>query len=129
MRKQRFWMAGIVAMSLLVSLCAMWVSAESLTMGDLDRNGVADSRDARVMLRQITGTHPLDATGVKQADLNGNGRVDTSDVRILLQWTVDGTAVTAPTITVTTTTVTTPTTTTTRPSLDDEGYYDNVVKP
>ncbi len=133
MKIQNTLLIGVMVAVMLLTIGAVCVSAltpTSVIVGDLDRDARINSQDVRVMLVHIVGTRPLDALGMKQADINGDGKVNTIDAHALLKWIAYDAASTAPTITVTTTTVTTPsTTTTTHPSIDDDGYYDDVVKP
>lgn len=135
MKQQRALLAWIAAAVTVLSisfgvLCATASSSESLIMGDLNRNGCIDSKDARLMLFQIIDNRSFDELHAKQADLSGDGKVNTMDVHLVLKWMADGVGATAPTITTTTTATTTvATTTTTKPSIDDDGYYDDVVKP
>ena len=120
------WIAAVLMLAALASVCVTAAST-ALIVGDVDGSGRINSLDVRALMLQIVGTHPLDATRIKQADIDGDGRVTTIDARELLIWIAEGSSETAPTIT--TTTTTTATTTTTRPPIDDDGYYDNVVKP
>lgn len=84
--------------------------------GDIDGDGSLTTADARAILQYIVGTVVLDEHQLTVADYNVDGIITTADARDVL-------------ITVITPTTTTTVTTTTRPSLDNEGYYDQVFKP
>lgn len=55
------------------------------TMGDIDLSGEAESYDARLMLRAITGAFDLTDKQATVADINGDAAVDSADVRALLR--------------------------------------------
>ncbi len=122
------WLSiGIVTICLIVSLSLSAVSASSssLIIGDLDRNGTVNSVDVRAMLRYMVGHGSLTAEQRLQADVDGNNRIDTADARAVLAMIVWD----KKPVTISTTTTTIVTTTTTAPSLDGDGYYDDVIKP
>lgn len=137
MSKKRSFPAVIAVLMLLAIVCSLCGTAVAtqpaqqqqevapLIVGDINRNAQIDSDDIRLILRHIVGTRGLDASRMPQADVNGDGKVNTIDVSIVMDWIVNGETDTAPTLP----TTTVPTTTTTAPNVDDDGYYDDVVKP
>ena len=112
----------VTAVLCITAFSIPWVSAAMY--GDLDRNGELTSGDVRIMMRYMVG-EPLSAQQYAQADLDGNKRVNTADAKLVLSAIAYGQSLAD----LPTTTTTVVTTTTTLPSLDDEGYYDEIVKP
>ena len=126
MRKQTWFvlLLSLIMVTVLVSaLCVTTATAQPLMMGDIDQSGKVDSGDMRLVLRHIIGVQPLEVSAMKQADCNGDGKINTIDVHMMMEWSSSGETV--PTL------PTTPTTapTTSNPSWDDDGYYDEIVKP
>ena len=59
--------------------------AESVLMGDTDKNGAVSAEDARSVLRACISLAPLSADRLPYADLNGDGRVTVADARLTLR--------------------------------------------
>lgn len=117
-------MAVIAVLAVLLSVTVLTVSASRIR-GDVDRSGALSSSDVRTMMRYMLGNRSLSAEEWELADCDGNGRVDTLDARYVYATILSGeTPATLPT-----TTTTVATTTTTKSPFDDDGYYDEVVKP
>ncbi|MBQ4618185.1 MAG: hypothetical protein IJB27_07435 [Clostridia bacterium] len=92
--------------------------------GDMDGDGKLTTYDVRdLMCRMIGGTITAEERALMDCD--GNNKLDTRDARTALRVV---TGLNAP-VTVVTTTTTVATTTTTKPDLDDDGFYDDVIKP
>ena len=121
-RSLAIWIATVLVLTLLGTMCAAALNTGAPIKGDLNNNGKPDSADVRILLLHVVGDQPLDAARMKQADCNGDGRVNTLDARKIIVWAPTETSETMATTTTTTTTAT-------RPSLDNEGYSDDVVKP
>lgn len=124
--------AALCAMCVLLSLMlTVFPNAAVLTVGDLDRDGAASTDDARTVLRFVVGSCSLTRQQYLIADCNGDGRADTTDACIILRAATGGETLPAASFATTSvsTSVTVATTTTAAPSLDDDGYYDDIVKP
>ena len=120
----RRWWAIVTVLAVLLSALALTSSASQIR-GDIDKNGKLNSVDIRLMLRYIVGNRSMTAEERTIADCDGNNRIDTQDARYVLNViTLDLTPSTLPTDTTTVVT-----TTTTRVPIDDDGYYDDIVKP
>ncbi len=57
----------------------------TLNPGDVNDDGVINSRDVRLLLRNAIGKAELTDKQAAAADFSGNGQVDTDDARLLLQ--------------------------------------------
>ena len=77
--KQRIT-AFLCAMLLLFSLP---LNAVALT-GDIDENGMCNTRDVRLILQHIVGIEPLTTGQQVLADVNGDSSIDSADVRDML---------------------------------------------
>ncbi len=109
-------LAVCLTLTTLLCVCVM-PDTRAAVLGDIDQNGALDSRDARLLLSHIVKSDPLPADKTALADCRADGVLDTNDVYEMLLFIMG--IKTAPAVT----------TTTTRPSLDDDGYYDQIVKP
>lgn len=119
-----------VACVLLSLMLTVFPKAAVLTVGDLDRDGAVSTDDARTILQFVVGEYTLTRQQYLIADCNGDGRTDTTDACIILRAAAQGD--TLPAVSFATTAVSTSvtvTTTTAAPSLDDDGFYDDIVKP
>ncbi len=114
---------AVIVLSVLLSVTAL--SSPARLLGDLDRNDRLDSADIRLFLRYTVGERSLTASDRTIADCDGNGRIDTRDARYVLQVITEGQTPS----TVTTLAPTTTTTIPTKPPLDSDGYYDDLIKP
>ncbi len=64
------------------------VSAERVTMGDVNGNGRIDSTDARLVLQYAVGKIEQNAIIFAAADVSGNNKIDSTDARLVLQYAV-----------------------------------------
>jgi len=56
--------------------------------GDVNKDGIIDTTDARLVLQHIVGKISLEHDEIQAADVSGNGKIDTVDARMILQYIV-----------------------------------------
>ncbi|MBR5746394.1 MAG: dockerin type I repeat-containing protein, partial [Clostridia bacterium] len=68
-----------LALTVLFSLCAFAVNAETFLLGDVNGNGKIDAQDYAMCKRAFLRTFSLNGAQLARADINGNGKVDASE--------------------------------------------------
>ena len=58
---------------------------DGLLLGDVNQDGVADSRDARLIRRHVAGKTELSAEALRVADVDGDGLVTNTDASFILR--------------------------------------------
>lgn len=69
-------------------LNAVTVEASHYELGDVNRDGVADAKDALLVLRYVVGLEEFDEYQRFVADVNKDGQIDTNDALQILKVTV-----------------------------------------
>lgn len=77
--------ALFTAVMMLFSVMSVLTFAESVKLGDVDRNDKVTSADARKVLRVAASLETLDETQMLIADVDGNSRITAGDARKILR--------------------------------------------
>ena len=64
----------------------MTVNARYGLLGDVDMDGIVDTADATLILRQLAELQELSADQQKVADVDRNGKIETFDVQKILEY-------------------------------------------
>ena len=72
-----------LALTVLFSLCAFAVNAETFLLGDVNGNGKIDAQDYAMCKRAFLRTFSLNGAQLARADINGNGKVDASEYAMI----------------------------------------------
>ena len=80
-----------LAAAMLLGLCSIMTAdaaPDAVLIGDVNRDGVVDTTDARLLLQAAVGSLEEDSALRVFGDVNQDGRVDTADARLILQYAV-----------------------------------------
>ena len=77
--------ALILTFTLIFSSAFMLASADSIKLGDVNKDGKLTASDARVALRASAKLEVLEGNSFIAADIDKNGKITASDARLILR--------------------------------------------
>ena len=73
----------LLALCMLASAFAVFASADSAMLGDVNGNGKIDAQDYMMVKRNVLGTFVIEESVLEAADVNGNGKIDAQDYMMI----------------------------------------------
>lgn len=124
----------ILALSLIIIFAFAGVSVAfaaeptQFKIGDADLNSVVNVRDATLIQKHVASMVQLSDEALKVADTDASGKVNVKDATLIQKY-VAGLVDSFPGENASEPATTLPTEAPTKPSVDDDGYFDVVVRP